>query len=189
MKQTDQRLPIWLGALTGSMVVLILGVIIGLAALSADVARLDEQVTALKYGGQINIGSASLSGVGSDRKPSTTPGSSAGANFKAQIDGLKVLSCSLEVDLTVQFSGPADLLYLLPIVQGAKGTTYAVTPESLKAARLAFLDLTTRGQATARLVFQPAPSAQEALTLVFNPEMPSDDVVAPRIEVVLRRRE
>ena len=46
----ERKVTIWLGALTGAVVVLIIGVIVGLAALSSDVAQLDEQVTALKYG-------------------------------------------------------------------------------------------------------------------------------------------
>lgn len=183
----EQTYPIWLGVLTGAVVVLIIGVVIGIAALASDVAQLEEQMTALKSGSVSNgarasDGALALPPVGSALKPTPMLGSA----FNAQIDGLSVTSNTLVVSLTVQFSGPADLLYQPPVVRGASGQTYAVAPESLKSARFAFLDLTTQGQATAVLVFQPAPVAKEALTLVFNPTMPAGDAVAPRIEVVLR---
>ena len=190
-QESFQRMLIWLSVLTGAIVVLIIGEIVGLAALSSDVAQLDQQVTALKFNAgapdaSANSGSAQRPSVGQVLKPTTTPGGTGSSHFKAQIDSLKVASGTLDVGLTVQFSGPADLLYQPPIVRGTPGKVYTITPDSLKAARLAFLDLTTGGQATARFTFQPAPAAQEALTLVFNPEMPDRDAVAPRVEVMLR---
>jgi len=191
------RLTIWLSLLTGALVVLVIGVIVGLAALGSDIAQLDTQVTALKYGaadsggaiGQLPpLGGGTKSGLKSPPIASggTNPGATP-ANFKAQIDNLQTISGTLHVSLTVQFSGPADLLYQPPIVQDAQGTQYHVTPDSLKAARFALLDLTTAGQATATFVFQPVPAAHGALTFVFNPEMPAGDNVAPRIEVPLRK--
>ena len=191
---TFQRLLIWLSVLTGALVVLIIGVIVGLAALSSDVAQLDQQVTALKFTGvspsaSTDSGSVQWPAAGSALRSTATPSGSGASNFKAQIDSLKVASGTLEVGLTVQFSGPADLLYQPAIVRGALGRVYSITSDSLKAARFAFLDLTTGGQATARFTFQPAPAAQEALTLVFNPEMPVQDAVAPRVAVVLRNGE
>jgi hypothetical protein len=189
-----QRLLIWLSVLTGALMVLIIGVIVGLAALSSDVAQLDQQVTALKFNGvspsaSTDSGSAHWPAAGSALRSTATPSGAGSSNFKAQIDSLKVVSRTLEIGLTVQFSGPADLLYQPPIVRGAQGRVYSITSDSLKAARFAFLDLTTSGQATARFTFQPAPAAQEALALVFNPEMPIHDAVAPRVEVVLRNGE
>ncbi len=189
--ESSQRMLIWLSVLTGAIVVLIIGVIVGLAALSSDVAQLDQQVTALKFNAgapdaSANSGSAQRPSVGQVLKPTATLSGTGSSHFKAQIDSLKVASGTLDVGLTVQFSGPSDLLYQPPIVRGSQGKVYAITADSLKAARLAFLDLTTGGQATARFTFQPAPATQEALTLVFNPEMPDRDAVAPRVEVVLR---
>ncbi len=195
---TDSKLTIWLSLLTGMVVVVILGVIIGLAAVSSDVAQLDEQVTALKYGAPnsstldqlppLSSGSESTSGASTLPLTPLAPASqhAVPVNFKAQIDEIKVVTNTLQVGLTVQFSGPADLLYQPPVVLDAQGKTYRVTPESLKAARFAWLDLTTAGQAMAAFVFEPAPGAG-ALTLIFNPEMSVGDVVAPRIEVPLRK--
>ena len=180
------RLIIWLSVLTGAGVILIIGVVIGWVALASDVAQLDEQVAALKFGGI----SAGASTGGSTTLPSASSVLKlAPSAFKAQIDGLSVTTSGLVVSLTVQFGGPADLLYQPPIVRNAKGVMYTITPDSLKAARFAFLDLTTSGQASARFVFQPAPAAKEALTLVFNPTMQAGDAIAPRVEVVLRSGE
>jgi hypothetical protein len=193
---TDNKLTIWLSLLTGALVILVIGVIVGLAAVSSDVAQLDEQLTALKYGAAADsaieqlppLSSGSVkSGVKSP--PDVAAGSTVAAptNFKAQIDQLQIISNTLRVGLTVQFAGPADLLYQPPIVRDAKGATYRIAPDSLKAARFALLDLTTAGQAAAVFVFEPTPPVQGALTFVFNPEMPAGDVVAPRIEVPLRK--
>ncbi len=193
---TDNKLTIWLSLLTGALVILVIGIIVGLAALSSDVAQLDEQLTTLKYGSVADSaieqlpplnGGAVKSGV---KSPSDAAAGSTGAppaNFKAQIDQLQIISNTLRVGLTVQFAGPSDLVYQPPIVRDAKGTTYHISPDSLKAARFALLDLTTAGQATAVFVFEPTPPTQGALTFVFNPEMPAGDVVAPRIEVPLRK--
>lgn len=183
-----QHFIIWLSVLTGAVVVVIIGVVIGIAALASDVAQLDKPVTALKFGGRPDAVPTTLPSASSALKSTPVSGSTPSA-FKAQIDGLNVTSSGLVVSLTVQFSGPADLLYQPPIVRGTKSASYTITPDSLKAARFAFLDLTTGGQASARFVFQPAPPAKEALTFVFNPTMPVGDAVAPRIEVVLRSGE
>jgi hypothetical protein len=196
------RLIIWLSLLTGAVVILIIGVVIGVAALASDVSQLDEQVAALKFGGggpagaSTDRGSMTLPSASNALKSTPVSGvalpnqsGSASAAFKAQIDGLSATSSGLVVSLTVQFGGPADLLYQPPIVRNAKGVMYTITPDSLKAARFAFLDLTTSGQASARFVFQPAPAAKEALTFVFNPTMQVEDAIAPRMDVVLRRGE
>jgi hypothetical protein len=195
---TDSKITIWLSVLTGMVVVLGIGVIVGLAAVSSDVAQMDEQVTALKYGAPsagaldqlppLSAGNGQPSDQGRLALTPLAPASQrlAPANFKAQIDEMRTVSNTLRVGLTVQFSGPADLLYQPPVVVDTQGTAYRVTPESLKAARFALLDLTTAGQAAAAFVFEPAPGAG-ALTLVFNPEMPAGDAVAPRIEVPLRK--
>ncbi len=188
---TDHKFTIWLSVVTGALVVLIIGVIVGLAAVASDLAQLAEQVTALMFGAPANgviEQLPPLSGGVPKSAVKSVPDTSVGpVNFKAQIDDLRTISKTLRVGLTVQFSGPADLLYQPPIVRDAQGATYRITPDSLKAARFALLDLTTAGQASGVFVFEPAPAAQGALTLVFNPEMPVGDVVAPHIEVPLRK--
>ena len=181
----EHKVTIWLAALTGAMVVLIIGAIVGLAALSSDVSQLDEQVTALKFG----AAESGLPNAGASLPPVAATSTAAPSSFKAQIDELRLTSKALSVTLTVRWAGPADLLYLPPIVRDAQGKEYPVTAASLKAARLAWLEMTTAGQATAAFVFEPAPPAKGALTLVFNPTMPVGDTVAPRVDVILRAGE
>ena len=123
-------------------------------------AQLDEQLTALKLGtpadGAIEQlpplrGGPTPGGVTSSQDAAAGHSGTTPTNFNAQIDELSTISKTLRVGLTVQFSGPSDLLYQPPLVRDAQGATYRITPDSLKAARLALLDLTTAGQATASL--------------------------------------
>ncbi len=96
----ERKVTIWLGALTGAVVVLIIGVIVGLAALSSDVAQLDEQVTALKYGvaasGLPDAGASLQPGSGA-RATVTAPGMAAPMPFKAQIDDTRLTAKALSV--------------------------------------------------------------------------------------------
>jgi hypothetical protein len=170
---------IWLSILTGAVVMAVIGFVIGLAALGSDLTHLNDQVAALKFG---------VPASSSDMTPVSTPvgdRTQRNINFSAQIDGLSLLKDSLVVSLTVQFGGPANLLYQPPIVRGEAGRIYPITAASLKAARAAFLNLITAGEVSTPLVFQPVPLKAESLTLVFNPTMPAGDAVAPQIEVPL----
>ena len=181
----ERKITVWLGLITGALVMLVIGAIVGLAALSSDVAQLDEQMTALKFGE-----AALPAGVRLAAWPTSTPAAgSTRAAFKAQIDGLLMAKQSLSVTLTVRWSGAADLLYLPPVVSDGTGREYTATAASLTAARLAWLDLMTAGEATATFVFEPVPPVKGALTLIFNPGMSVGDAVAPRIDVPLRAGE
>ncbi len=102
------------------------------------------------------------------------------------IAGARALSGTLAMTVTVRASGPGDLLYEAPQVMAESGRAYPITGDSLKNARLAFLDLVTGGQATAQLTFTGAPALDggDGLMLVFNPNRtPVDAYIAPRIEV------
>ncbi|HEC36275.1 MAG TPA: hypothetical protein ENI39_07060 [Anaerolineae bacterium] len=96
--------------------------------------------------------------------------------------GVRILSDTLEMTVTVRSSGAGDLLYEPPVVVDDGGRVYPVTGESLEAARLAFLDLVTRGQAQAGLSFAGEPAAAW-LVLVLNPNQQPSDLLAPRLEV------
>ena len=99
------------------------------------------------------------------------------------IAGVRALSDTLAMTVTVRSSGAGDLLYEPPVVVDEGGRIYPVIPDSLEAARLAFLDLVTRGQAEAELAFSGAPPAGIRLVLVFNPGQQPGDIIAPRVEV------
>jgi len=127
---------------------------------------------------------------GSETEPEPTPASSwsnppagGGTGPQVGIAGVRVLSDTLAMTVTVRSSGAGDLLYEPPVVVDDGERVYPVTPDSLEAARLAFLDLVTRGQAMATLEFAGAPAAGARLVLVFNPGQQPGDILAPYLEV------
>lgn len=108
------------------------------------------------------------------------------------IAGVRILSDTLAMTVTVRSSGAGDLLYEPPVVVDGTGQVYQIVPDSLEVARLAFLDLVTRGQAETELVFFGTPPEGARLVLVFNPSQYPGNVIAPRVEVgvpvVMERR-
>jgi len=101
------------------------------------------------------------------------------------VAGVQALSGTLALTVTVRSSGAGDLLYEPPLLLDDEGRVYRVGGESLEAARLAFLDLVTRGQAQAQLCFGGEPPDGARLVLVFNPGREPSDVLAPRLEAPL----
>ncbi|HEY77198.1 MAG TPA: hypothetical protein G4O00_13660 [Thermoflexia bacterium] len=120
-------------------------------------------------------------GVAASRSESFSPALPEG--IQVGIAGVRVLSDTLAMTVTVRSSGAGDLLYEPPVLVDEAGQVYQVTPDSLEEARLAFLDLVTRGQAEAELVFFGAPPKGTRLVLVFNPGQQPGDIIAPRVEV------
>jgi hypothetical protein len=110
-----------------------------------------------------------------------------GANHvQASLSGVKVLSDTVVMTVTVRASGSGDLLYEPPELVGGDGNTYPVTSESLERARFAFLDLVTKGQSTTLLVFSGTPAKGERLTLIFNPHQTAADAyLAPLVKVLV----
>ena len=110
-----------------------------------------------------------------------------GANHvQASLAGVTVLSNTVVMTVAVRASGPGDLLYEPPELVDGDGDTYPVTSESLERARFAFLNLTTKGQATTRLTFSGTPAEGERLTLVFNPHQTAADAyLAPTVKVLV----
>jgi len=165
---------VWLSLLTVVVVLLTAGLIVGLASLNADLARLDSQLAEWKSAGA----SDALAVPDDPQARAVTP-------LEARILGTSATSSTFALTVTVRFAGPADLLAGPPVLRGG-GKTWPVTPESLAQARFAFLDLVSKGAATATLVFQGVPDAKESLTLVFNPHRRPTDIVAPGREVRVR---
>ena len=133
------------------------------------------------WGGEGAVGGATPPGVEASRTGSAPAGLPEGV--QVGIAGVRVLSDTLVMTVTVRSSGAGDLLYEPPVVVDEAGRVYPVTGESLEAARYAFLDLVTRGQAAAELAFAGAPAEGARLTLVFNPNQEPTDILAPRVEV------
>jgi hypothetical protein len=165
----------WLGILTAALVLLTAGLVVGLATLNADVQKLDAQL------------SDAIGGRDSgDAAWPVAPDATAVPTLDARIVGTSATSSTLAVTITVRFSGPADLLAEPPVLRGGSGKLYGATPDSLSQARFAFLDLVSKGYATAAFVFQGAIDTKESLTLVFNSGHRATDVVAPKRQVQIR---
>ena len=96
---------------------------------------------------------------------------------------VEVLTGSVAMTVTVRAYGAGDLLFEPPMLRSAEGQTYPVMGDSLEKARIAFLDLVTRGETSARLEFAGRLSPTAGLWLVFNPNQESTSVVAPPLEV------
>ncbi len=121
-----------------------------------------------------------------EQRGSASGGASVSGKFQVAVGGVEVVSDTLALTVTVRSGGVAELLYEPPVVTDGSREVPA-TGESLQAARFAFLDLVTRGVATARLEFSPAPSTDARLVLVFNPNQQPTDPLTPRVEVVVPR--
>jgi hypothetical protein len=110
-----------------------------------------------------------------------------GALPEVDIRGVQINADSVAITVTVRYAGAGDLLYEPPQVVSDAGDVYPITPDSLEEARYAFLDLATRGQVTAELVFTGEVRDEEDLKLVFNPHQnPDDAFVSPRVETMVR---
>ncbi len=164
---------IWLGILTVLLVGAIVGGVVALSALRADLGLLDRQVA----------GSVTSDwGVQSTASPKTA------GNPTGRIDAVAVTSDTISITVSVRLSGPADLLFEPPVLRGGQGV-YHPTQESLGQARFDFLDLVNSGQAQTTLVFHPAPAEGESLALVFNSNHQSGDPTSPRWELMIRSGE
>lgn len=112
------------------------------------------------------------------------PGGGTGsANVYIGVAGVQMLSDTLGMTVTVRSSGAGDLLYQPPVVVDSEGQVYQVTGDTLERARLAFLNLITRGQATGWLEFSGVPLQGTQLTLVFNPDQQPGDILSPHLEI------
>jgi hypothetical protein len=188
------REQIWLIALTVLLVLVLVGGVVAVVTLRADIDALDRQVAALA-GGQVGAASVEASGEwGTDgagwgvQQPTAQPGGPTG-----HILGTRTLSNTFQITIAVRFAGPGHLLYEPPVLvsastlgSGGNQATYYPTQASLQQAHLDFLNLVTGGEATGALVFRPVPPPGEGLTLIFNPNHQPGDLVAPRWEMSIR---
>ena len=92
------------------------------------------------------------------------------------------VSATAELSIVVRGSGAADPLLELPVLV-CNGVAYPVDGDSLEQARLDLLDLITRGEAAASLLFYNGPDLTGVCGLVLNAAQSPDSIVAPRIEV------
>jgi hypothetical protein len=170
-----ERVALWsvLGLLVVWLLVLTMMVVGELEAINAVLAE------GISAGLQMPPDEAGDEGDGEQRTEGTN-------HVQASLAGVDVLSDTVVMTVAVRASGPGDLLYEPPELVDSDGDTYPVTSESLERARFAFLDLTTKGQATTRLAFSGTPAEGERLTLVFNPHQTAADAyLAPTVKVLV----
>ncbi len=106
-----------------------------------------------------------------------------GASLQIRVvSATQPVSATAELSIVVRGSGAADPLLELPVLV-CNGAAYPVDGESLEQARLDLLDLITRGEAEASLLFYNGPDLTMACSLVLNAAQSPDSIIAPRIEV------
>lgn len=173
---------LWLAGLTALALGLLVGGIVAIVTLRADLDALDRQMAVLVGSGRFVVSDQSNewsvdSGANTDEwgtQPAPT----------GYINGMAVLSDTFHLTVTISYAGSGNLLYEPPtLVSQVTQAAYHPTPTSLEQLRLSFLTLSTGGQATGSLVFRPTPAQGEGLALVFNPNHQAGDLVAPRWEM------
>ena len=171
-----EREQIWLIVLSVVLALVAIGGIVAVATLRADLDRLDRQLAASESGWEDETDDWS--------EPAPQPVSEP----VGRIQDVAASTETLTLTISVRFSGPADLLYEPPVLQGDQGA-YHPTQASLEQARFAFLSLASVGQVVTTFVFQPSPlKGETSLTLVFNPNGVPGDLVAPRWEMPIRKK-
>ncbi len=174
---------------------IILWVLVGLTAVglvvltvvvASELAAINRHLLLLSGGSSGRQGDIELEGE--SRSQATVPPLLGGTSAQVAVAGVEVLTDTVAMTVTVRAAGAGDLLFEPPVLQSAEGAVYPVTGESLEAARIAFLDLVRRGEATARLEFAGRLTPTAALHLVFNPNQDPGNSVAPllRVPVPLR---
>ncbi len=141
-----------------------------------ELAEIDRQLLALA-GDEGTVAESEL------QRDLATAVPGGGQTTQVAIAGVEVLTDSVAMTVTVRAYGAGDLLFEPPILWSKEGQTYPATGDSLEKARIAFLDLVTRGETSARLEFAGRQSPTSGLWLVFNPNQESTSVVAPPLEV------
>jgi hypothetical protein len=170
-----ERILLWIAAGAALIGVIVLAVVV-----SAELREVNRQLLALAGGGPPAGEVLLLEGAG----PATPgPASTWGGQAQVGVAGVAVLSDTVAMTVTVRSYGTGDLLFEPPVLLDRDGQTYPIIGESLAAARMAFLDLVTQGEATAHLAFSGRVSSTSGLWLVLNPGQETTDAVAPRLQV------
>ena len=133
---------------------------------------------------ELNTVQEQIAALAEANVPSVTETSGPGTTSTHQIAvaGGQVLSDTIGMTVTVRSHGAGDLLFEPPVLQTAEGDVYPVSGDCMEDARLAFLDLVTKGSATARFEFVGRLRPTDQAWLVFNPGREFLDTIAPRVE-------
>ena len=118
----------------------------------------------------------------------TSASSFGGQTTQVGIAGVTVLTDTVTMTITVRGYGAGDLLFEPPVLQSDEGQVYPITAGSLEQARLAFLDLVTRGEVTVGMEFAGRLTPTDGLWLVFNASQEPTNVTAPPLRVAVPLR-
>ena len=184
----NERIALWvIGVFTG---LLLIGLIALTFVVFDELNEINGHLLALTGGDISSLGD----GDDGEFPLSSTPAAAAttapsmGGQTQVAVAGVQVLTDTVSMTITVRARGAGDLLFEPPLLQSGEGDVYQVTAASLEGARLEFLDLVTRGEATAGLEFAGRLTPTSSLWLVFNSGQEPTSITAPplRVPVPLR---
>jgi hypothetical protein len=165
--------------------VVLVGWIVSTTVLFNEIGTVNRQLLALTGGTPVPDEPPGPGGGLEDLPPSTASSGLGGQKGQVAVAGVEVLSDTVAMTVTVRAYGIGDLLFEPPVLRAAEGQVYPVTGASLEQARLAFLDLVTRSEATARFEFAGRLAPTGGLWLVFNPTQEEGSVTAPPLQVAV----
>ncbi len=168
-----ERIVLWI-----LVVIAIVGLVVATAVIFGELSAIDQQLLVLRGegDGELQLGAET-------QDPLPTIASGGNQTTQIAIAGVRVLTGSVALTVTVRAYGAGDLLFEPPLLRSEEGQTYPVVGDSLEKARIAFLDLVTRGETSAHLEFAGRLIPTSGLWLVFNPNQESTSVIAPPLEV------
>jgi hypothetical protein len=183
MQETSNTERIMLWVILGVTAV---GLIVLTVVVSSELAAINRHLLILS-GGQEEIDLGEGEGQWGESLATLSP-TWGGTSATVGIAGVEVLTDSVTMTVTVRAAGAGDLLFEPPVLESQEGAVYPATGASLETARIAFLDLVRRGEATTRLEFAGRLAPTAALYLAFNPNQDPANSVAPplRVPVPLR---
>ena len=179
--ESTERTAIWAVTIITAVGLLILGVVV-----AAELGEINRRLAALVPAEDAPTSPQStptLGGLGSDPSPS-----SGAAGAEVGITDLYILTDTVSLLVTVRAHGAGDLLFEPPVLTDG-ALALPILDSSHEDARWSFLDIVTRGTATARLEFAGGFDAPEVVWLVFNPSQDPSNVVAPPLWVEIQLSE
>ncbi|MCP4538087.1 MAG: hypothetical protein GY832_13175 [Chloroflexi bacterium] len=167
-----EHIGLWILVALTSISLIVLSVIV-----TGELAEINQQLLVLMENDVRSVVDTSVTDEG------------VGGSAHVEISHVQVLTNSVTMTVTVKAHGAGDLLFEPPELQSTEGTVYPATGESVADARIAFLDLVTRGEAVTRLEFSGRASPTAGLWLIFNPHQETTNSIAPQLRVAVSLRD
>lgn len=181
----NERIALWI-----VVALLAAGLVVLSAIVAGELAEIERHLLALA-GGETGVDEPGAddpwwsSPASATAQPAAPPPARDATAAGVAVGGVEVLADSVALTVTVRAYGAGDLLFEPPALVSEEGVVYPATGDALAEARLAFLDLVTRGEATARLEFAGRLAPTAGLWLSFNPGQEPGNAVAPPLSVAV----